>query len=99
MVQGPRGVIDLSPGELRACALLIEAAGETVPRAELARMCAVGGKMSRHALEQTISRLRSRLRRRGGCTVTVVATRREGWRLVAGKGSPYNRQSDQMPKT
>jgi len=82
VARGPRGLIDLSLGEFRACSLLTEAAGADVTQVELAAICRIEGQNGRHAVELTISRLRSQLHR-SGSTVTVSATRGIGWRLVA----------------
>jgi DNA-binding response OmpR family regulator len=85
-VRGPRGSVELSLGEFRVCALPVEAAGETVPLAELVAVCGVDSRIGRNALQLATSRLRSHLCRRGS-TVTVAATRGVGWRLLAAGGS------------
>ena len=99
VVRGPRGVIDLSFGEFRACAVLVEAAGATARRAELAAMCGVDVRNCRNSLQLTISRLRICLHRRGS-TVTVAATRGVGWRLLAASGShARSSESDGTPES
>ena len=82
-VRGPRGDLELSLGEFRVCALLVEAAGATMPLAELMAVCGVDSRIGRNAIELTISRLRSHLCHRGSI-VTVASTRGIGWRLVSG---------------
>jgi DNA-binding response OmpR family regulator len=89
VVRGPKGTIDLSLGEFRACALLVEAAGATVRWAELAIVSGIEVRNGHHALELTISRLRSHLRRRGSAA-NVETTYGVGWKLVATSGSHAN---------
>ena len=85
-VRGPRGDLELSLGEFRVCALLIEAAGATLPWAKFAGGCGVDLRSGHKALELAISRLRSHLYRRGS-TVTIASIRGIGWRLVSGNTS------------
>ena len=95
-IRGPKGNLELSIGEFRPCAVLIEAAGNTVSRAELAEVSGAGLPVSWPALEKAISRLRKHLLARGS-TVSVVAARGIGWRLVLALPPP-NRTGASAPR-
>ena len=80
-MRGPRGVIDLSLGEFRILAALIAASGAIVAWRELAPVYGVDVASGHHALEQAISRLRTKLQRRGS-RVAVATAYGVGWSLA-----------------
>lgn len=81
IVRGPKGEIDLSLGEFRIFLRLAEAAGGIVNVPELLVAYRVDPKEGRHSLEQAISRLRTKLARRGS-RVTIASAYGIGWRIA-----------------
>ena len=78
---GPGGKIDLTLGELRLVCALIEARGLPLSHELLAeRLMAREPGTAQHALEQLVSRVRTKLH--GKVAVTVVAEYGIGWKLV-----------------